>query len=210
MTNRIALGITDFFLSKGMVKIEEYNICAYGVDLIISGILNAFFVILTGLMINKAVYALVCLIIMIVLRTFTGGYHANTHLGCNSVFIIVFLASVEILELCVTYSMDIIIWLLVSVGIILVAKKTPIKNKNKIVTELESVKYKKASIILYSVIVFVSIILNIIDETEIFRLRMRLMSLYININLIIVVIMMVIGEWKEGKEYDKKGYEVNR
>lgn len=208
MINKLALDITDFFILKGILKKEQREMCIYGLDLIISAIVNVIVIILVGSIVAEIKYAIVFLIIMIVLRTYTGGYHANTHIGCNIVFISVYLLSVCIMKMHKYEYIDIVVWTLVAIGLVIVALRSPISNKNKMLTEVEREKYKTISVILYSSFILVALMLNIIDEiiviSQVYSFEMYKMSLYININLILVVITMLIGERKERKRHVKK------
>lgn len=49
MIHLIALVIADFFVSKDVITEEEKEVCAYGMELIISGIISIALVLIIGL-----------------------------------------------------------------------------------------------------------------------------------------------------------------
>ena len=49
MIHSVALVIADFFVSKDVITEEEKEVCAYGMELIISGIISIALVLIIGL-----------------------------------------------------------------------------------------------------------------------------------------------------------------
>lgn len=49
MIHSVALIIADFFVSKDVITEEEKKVCAYGMELIISGIISIALVLIIGL-----------------------------------------------------------------------------------------------------------------------------------------------------------------
>lgn len=59
MIHSVALVIADFFVSKDVITEEEKEVCAYGMELIISGIINVSLVIINYYRIDNMQY-MVC------------------------------------------------------------------------------------------------------------------------------------------------------
>ena len=93
MIHSVALVIADFFVSKDVITEEEKEVCAYGMELIIAGIISVALVLIIGLITGNIWYAVVYNIMMIVIRLYTGGYHADTHVGCNVCYCMAFIIS---------------------------------------------------------------------------------------------------------------------
>ena len=74
----VALVIADFLFSKDAITEEEKEVCAYGMELIISGIIS---VALVLIIVDNRQYMvcsyMYCNMMMILIRTYTGGYHAR-------------------------------------------------------------------------------------------------------------------------------------
>lgn len=66
MIHSIALVIADFFVSKDVITEEEEEVCAYGMELIISGIISIALVLIIGLITGNIWYA----VLLIQLRSF--------------------------------------------------------------------------------------------------------------------------------------------
>ena len=80
MIHSVALIIADFLFSKDVITEEEKEVCAYGMELIISGIISVALVIIIGLITGSIWYAVVYNIMMIVIRLYTGGYLSLIHI----------------------------------------------------------------------------------------------------------------------------------
>lgn len=199
MISKIALNVADFFVYKNVINRDMRDVCVYGLDLILSGIVNLAVIFTAGVLIGRLLTALIFVAIIIPIRMFTGGYHADTHIGCNAVCIVTFLLSVVLLNITEKWSLDMVVWFAMSVSIVVVARLSPIENKNKRIAGETKKKYKFISVIIYSLILIVSVFLNIIGcaNDKYMGLEMNTLSLYINITLIIVVCTMVMGKRKE-------------
>ena len=73
MIHSVALIIADFLFSKDVITEEEKEVCAYGMELIISGIISVALVIIIGLITGSIWYAVVYNIMMIVIRLYIFG-----------------------------------------------------------------------------------------------------------------------------------------
>lgn len=82
MSERLACMVTDFLLRKKVIEKENREIYLYGYDILFSGILQSFLLFLFGCILGKIVVTAVFVIVFVTLRSYTGGYHANTRIGC--------------------------------------------------------------------------------------------------------------------------------
>lgn len=117
MIHSVALVIADFFVSKDVITEEEKEVCAYGMELIIAGIISVALVLIIGLITGNIWYAVVYNIMMIVIRLYTGGYHADTHVGCNVCYCMAFIISMVLLKAQTYIKSDVAIWL-VALGLL--------------------------------------------------------------------------------------------
>lgn len=103
----------------------------YGIEITISSILNILLIVILGVIFNRIVESLFFLATFILLRQFTGGYHANTYFKCNLYFCITFL-SVLLLSHLSMFFIDSYISILVTISTALfILLACPIQNKNK-------------------------------------------------------------------------------
>lgn len=203
--NQLAQNITNFFIAKNVIKITERDIYVYGFELMLSGIVSAVMILFVGAVFHEFFHAVIFLFIMIPVRMFTGGYHADTHFTCNVVFLLAFLISVVFLQITIHMELDVVVWVMVCVGLILVARYAPLENKNKRLSDIEKLKYRKIGIGMYTGCIVVSGIMNIISHVSM-RIQyniFREFGFYINIVLIIIAGMLMIGVRKEGNSCQK-------
>lgn len=211
MIHRLASNITDFFVEKNVVQDSEHEIYIYGFDLMISGLMNVLFVIGTGIALSQLWKALLFVFIMVTVRMYTGGYHADTHVMCNIIFLATFLFSISILELVNSFSVSWCIWLLQCIGLIIVARFAPLENRNKKLNAGQKEKYRTRGVVLYLIFIIVSVTLNIAGSkgTHMQYILLCNSGLYINIVLIIIAGLLMIGIRKERRNYAKEDFKGN-
>ena len=200
MIHLIALVIADFFVSKDVITEEEKEVCAYGMELIISGIINVSLVIIIGLITCYIWYAIVYNTMMIVIRMYTGGYHADTHLGCNICYCGVFLISLIILRIQMLVKGDVLTWIIAAAGYLIIA----LEHHNKRLTIEQKHKYMIISTMLGISSMLISFMLNIMGMVIRYGEYTILchISLYINTMLLIIGLLLLLGMRKEGRFHE--------
>ena len=88
MFHAISERIADFILSENEEQKDNREVLIYGIEILISDVVNLLVVLLTGLLFGHVLCSLVFFISFAALREKTGGYHADTHLKCNMVLAI--------------------------------------------------------------------------------------------------------------------------
>ena len=141
MIHSVALIIADFLFSKDAITEEEKEVCAYGMELIISGIISVALVIIIGLITGSIWYAVVYNIMMIVIRLYTGGYHADTHVGCNVCYCGTYMISLLMLRIQMYVKGTIITWLIALAGYLIIVLNAPLEHHNKKLTMEQKEKY---------------------------------------------------------------------
>lgn len=89
MIAKLAKSTAYFFVEKQVVKKEDEEVYAYGMELLYSSILNIVLAVIIAVATNTVFPTLAFLITFIILRQYIGGYHAKTHLGCMSILAVV-------------------------------------------------------------------------------------------------------------------------
>lgn len=123
----------------------------YGIELVVSSIINVLLIITIGLITGHFYESLIFLFCFILLRQFTGGYHANTYLKCNIVFALVFsliLGVNWLLSPGLTLLPAIII---VAINGFIIARFAPIPNPNKFVDPKRYPRLRQKSIAIWAV-----------------------------------------------------------
>ena len=78
MLNKMAVKITDKLVLKKIVSDDMADIYIYGFELLISFFFSTIGVLIIGIILGRFLQTLMFLATFILLRSFTGGYHANT------------------------------------------------------------------------------------------------------------------------------------
>lgn len=147
--------LTDLMITNGVISKEEQEVYRYGLEQIIGKIVGSVFILFLALLHKTIWSAILFLIVFYGFRERTGGYHANSRLGCFLTSIMMFLVEDWVFVPIFTDKeiYQILLWIL-SVGTILIL--APMDHENLNLTEYEKRKCKKAS---RSFVVFVTIIL---------------------------------------------------
>ena len=177
-----------FCIQNVMIKKEE--IYVYGIELLISSLIGIVLDLGLSIGLGKVWSGVVFLAVFILVRQYTGGYHADTYVRCNMAFLLTYLLSVGIWTFCRQRDVKVAVWLILLGAYIAMAAIAPVENKNKPLTGEEMQRYKWKSILIYSA--FIMVVLAA-DITGVFYE----VCLYIKIILIIIAVLMVLGKFKE-------------
>ncbi len=85
MYNYISNLIVSRWLNNNIIKKDDFDIFTYGIEIIMSSVVGALLVFILGCVLLTPVHSIIFLAIMIPLRCYCGGYHANTYLSCNTI-----------------------------------------------------------------------------------------------------------------------------
>lgn len=149
MFARIAERITEELEDNQIIKSEDRELYAYGLNQGITIILNMITTFCIGLLFGCVVELLVFMVAYIPLRSFAGGYHAKTPLKCYlSSIVMLIIVSVAIqyvaLKIWVHY-------VIAAVSVMIIAVLAPVEDRNKPLDEMEMKVYKRRTIVVLSV-----------------------------------------------------------
>ena len=158
MLNRVAANISKRLLSNGAIPEEMFDVYVYGFELLISSLFTTTVLLLMGIFSRQVLQTIAFLITFILLRSFTGGYHAKTYLTCSmvtfSLFVIVLVLSSFLFVPVHAYIV------LAVVGLSLVFLFAPVENANKELSQNQKRKFKIISCILFLLIVAIGLSLK--------------------------------------------------
>lgn len=127
---------------------EDEEIIQYGLEILLMKIMM-YAVFLTIALLTKSLLPAICFMLAYLpLRTFSGGYHQNTRIGCLVFSLIMFLGvvfSVKFISQCSTYFL-IFAFIIFSVPVIL--KFAPMDTPDKPLNQAEQVVFHKRIIVL--------------------------------------------------------------
>lgn len=148
--------ITKVLLNQKSISEKDIDIYQYGIEITISSLLNIVLIVVVSLITNSLFSGLIFLSTFILLRQFTGGYHAKNYFKCNTVLVLTYILVLFLSRLiCLEIRAGCIILFL---GVLVVIFFTPVYNAHKELSRSEYRKSKKIAIILYLLLSVVSII----------------------------------------------------
>lgn len=151
MLKKWAHSIVDWQIKGGFLHGEERVLYEYAYELLLNQVINILIAACIAILFCDVWTVLTFLLCYIPLRSFAGGYHANTNLGCTLV------SACMLCILCLfmkQYTED---WMepagllcfVISGGIIF--RYAPVPDKNKPLDDKEKARYRKRSRILWGV-----------------------------------------------------------
>lgn len=181
MIGSVANNITNYLICKKVIKDDDREIYQYGFEQVFSSLLNIATMLLLGIILGKIYQSLVLILSFMALRSYSGGYHANTPLQCYLLTVMSISAALSIMKF-ITIDRFICLGLLVLSSVVILLL-SPIGTKNKPLDEIEKIIYRKKTIIVWSVETCVAIVFIILDITEI-HIAITLAQVIISIALI--------------------------
>lgn len=100
MLERLAKGAARFFVVQDIVKSEHEEIYAYGMEILLSTVINGVMVLIVAAITNTLLPSLIFFTAFIIMRRTAGGYHANTHGGCMVILAAVHLLFILFINFC--------------------------------------------------------------------------------------------------------------
>lgn len=197
MIHRIAKSITDFMLKKGSVK-EDYEIYEYGVEVILANAVGVVGIIFFSIILNRFYHGLIFILLYALLRTRTGGYHADTYIKCNTYFYIIFVLLNLISDVAAIYNMGYVTGILVLIGYIVVCAYAPVENVNKRLSAESKDINNRISKSIYGTLIILMCAAEMFFRYNMFNLPDMYSTwtnycCFINIVLISIVVLMLIG-----------------
>lgn len=187
MISKLAKNIAHFFVLQNIVEESREVIYAYGMELLISYVLNTIIVLLIALISHTLPAVAVFIAVFMGLRRFVGGYHANSHFSCMFTLVVVML--VFSYGICNVSGQVAQIF---SIGFIAVALPVifciaPVPHPNKPMSEEKGIRLRKLSIIL-AVILSVAVIALLVFQYH-------KLSLYVSSGILLSAIMALLGRF---------------
>lgn len=151
---KISQRILTFICRNMEVDEEMAEIYKYGIEVSVSSLINLFLIIFGGLLLGDLPAGLIFMTLFIFLRSYTGGYHAETYLRCNIAFVCTFFATFFVARAMSNLEHSVIVVIvLLMLSYIPIWIFSPVKNRHKYLSE----EKKKRSRIISSVVYWGSV-----------------------------------------------------
>jgi len=182
--NYLVSQIVNFITEQDVISDESdvQDFYRYGIEISISSLLNIVLVVIAGILIHHIIESIVFLTLFILIRSFTGGYHADTYFRCNLLMCTTFILTALANSI---FSLLIII-VLICVTELIVSILGPIENKNKPIDDSKRIKLKIIGIV----------ITLIINCTGLFLSRSYLGTMII-LTTFLIALLMIAAKIKE-------------
>ena len=156
-----------FLIDSNSISKDDYDEVAYyryGVEITISTILNVVLIILLGLLFGQLFSSIIFLLCFVTLRQFTGGFHADTYLKCNSIFCAVYLTVLTAYYF-TWQSLTVLPCVLIGAAcIFIIYLNCPIENIHKKITPSQKVKLRYASVLFSSILCLLSVCMVVLSN----------------------------------------------
>ncbi|MCM1009108.1 MAG: accessory gene regulator B family protein [Ruminococcus flavefaciens] len=133
MIRKISEKILNYLINSKVISDTEDNrdYFQYGIEITISSLLNIILILGIGIVTHSMIESIIFLICFILLRQFTGGFHADTYFKCNLSFCIVFSIVLVLYYTTAQYLSTYISILITFVCVSIILAKCPIEHINK-------------------------------------------------------------------------------
>jgi len=143
MLHRLAEDITFYLITNKIIDIEDREVYIYGLELLISTLLTSISILIIAAFIGEMPSAIIFLLIHFLLKSYTGGYHAEYYFVCYISSIITFIVLIILKNRIILTYKPLVGAILLVVSMIIIFKFAPVTNKNNPKTEGEIAKNKK-------------------------------------------------------------------
>ena len=186
--NYLVSQIVNFITEQDVISDESdvQDFYRYGIEISISSLLNIVLVVIAGILIHHIIESIVFLTLFILIRSFTGGYHADTYFRCNLLMCTTFILTALATSIFSNKFSLLIIIVLICVTELIVSILGPIENKNKPIDDSKRIKLKIIGIV----------ITLIINCTGLFLSRSYLGTMII-LTTFLIALLMIAAKIKE-------------
>ncbi|NLO99413.1 MAG: accessory gene regulator B family protein [Clostridiaceae bacterium] len=142
MLQRLSEQFTDFLLMKEIIENENREIYEYGLVALFSTAINIIVVLTIGIIAGLILESMFFILMFGVIRIYSGGYHAESHISCVLIFVGFYCASMAVAKF-LPVEMGNVFSL--SAGIIsfaIILYLAPVEHKNKPFIEGEQRKFQ--------------------------------------------------------------------
>ena len=143
MIAAISMKISKSLLKSNAINRDELNVYAYGIQLLILGIVDWCITFLFMILIGEIYLSIAYLSVFFVLRKHCGGYHAETHIRCIVISNTVYVLSVLISANMQYENFTTLLLIGEIINFIIIYKFSPVEHPNKHIEPVEMARHRK-------------------------------------------------------------------
>lgn len=132
MEHKLSTRFCQYLIFNRIITNEYFDVYVYGMELLLSFLFSTSLIIFIGLLTDSLLPTIEYLIIFMILRNFTGGYHASTYLRCKIASIFIYTITIwATIHVPVDMNGHIVLGI---IGYLTIYRFAPIENPNKPLT----------------------------------------------------------------------------
>jgi len=185
MISYLSNKLASYLVKANCIVDEEFSLYAYGLFLLIANVIFIIILFIFGAIFHCIIENLVFYISFRAIRSFAGGYHADTEMRCEILTTLSFFITTLAIFLSEQQNVQIIVLIFAIIAIPIIAVFSPLDTPAKPLDDDEKKKYRKISLVILSAITFIIIISTII--------RIKLLIVPCCLSLILESILLVAG-----------------
>ena len=141
MFTRTSETITQKLLENHSIDTDQYEICRFGIQQVLTVLLNMVTIIIVGIIVGELRQAVLFMIFYFPLRSYAGGYHAKTSIRCY-VYSIFLITTVLLAIKLFVFTRPVYIFAFMA-SVIIIFILAPVEDLNKKLDNIEKSVYKK-------------------------------------------------------------------
>lgn len=143
MIAAISMKISKSLLKSNAINQDELNVYAYGIQLLILGIVDWCITFLLMLLIGEIYLSIAYLSVFFALRKHCGGYHAETHIRCILISNVVYVLSVLVSANMQYENFTTLVLVGEIINFIIIYYFSPVEHPNKRIEPAEMARHRK-------------------------------------------------------------------
>ncbi len=163
---RLSSKIGNNLVHSNVVKEEDAEIYIYGINQILSSVVNVSSALIIGFVFGVFLEVAVFMAAYIPLRSFAGGYHAKTPLRCY-IFSVIMLVVVSI-GMKHLFLADWVYYVTFAAAALVILALSPVEDKNKPLDETEHKIYKRRTVLIAALELVVALLLKLLISNNLF------------------------------------------
>jgi len=153
MIRRFSEKILEYLIKSNVIENtdsdKEYY--QYGIEITISSLHNIILILVIGILAHSFIESIIFLVCFMLIRQFTGGFHADTYFKCNLIFCISFIVVLILYYTTAKYLSTYISILITFVCVSIFLIRCPIEHINKPIPDSRKVFHKIVAALLGAV-----------------------------------------------------------
>lgn len=144
--------ITDVLVYNKSIDSEDSDVCSYGLEILISALVNLVMVLILGATFGKFIQTIVFVICYCSIRQFSGGYHADTHGRCIFTFLCMYLVTVVFITNIKSIDLRFMVMLITILNWLIIYRLVPVEHINNPLNEIEKNKNRGNARVIVSLV----------------------------------------------------------